>query len=720
MKREFTPFDNSQGHEQPHPEQTPTPQNWSRSPVNAQPNIPHGPIAQPQEGPSPQMPRRPGGSGLLSNWKSAQLQQGQQPNPAPGVVTPALPLPPQPRPQGPITNPAHNQQNLQSFMAAPISPHQSGVNALPALFNGTNGSNGANGQSVPLPQGPHTQNVAPFQRQPQNPELQPGNALPFTAQQPGNGQAAAPFNPNSPPFASGQQRQPYQFPGTQPTPGQANQQGQPNQPFGPQPVVPGQPQNPWQQGQMRQMGPMGPTNGGLPPGMTRPGGNGPGGGQGGNGGKKNSRKKKRRFPIWARVVVAVLAVLIVAASSGFIYYQVNFAGAVNGITNKQVSRINGEENPNANRDPNNVLSGGRLNILLLGSDTDQKFAGVFLSQTDIVVTIDPTTGSVAMLSIPRDTWLHAAESNGNDNGMMKLDQTYGRGGIANTRATIEQDFGIPINYYAWVGLNGFIKVIDTVGGIDVDVLHPITDDNYPDDVGNKDVYAYKRLDLAPGPQHLDGPTALEYVRSRHADLVGDFGRSARQQQVLSQLKTKLQNPGIIGQLPTLANDLNGYVTTDMALPQVFQLMNFARTINQSTIKQVILDGSYSRTVNSYQTSYGPQDIVVLNCSTVQPLITQLFALGNKAQCNTGISYNGTAQPVASVSHPSLQAIATTSASPISTANASNTTDLWQTFSQMASLSKLSMTNGYNGLFGLRSLLDLLCFVTFESPIGLQV
>lgn len=459
-------------------------------------------------------------------------------------------------------------------------------------------------------------------------------------------------------------------------------------------------------------GPVGPGNGGFPDG--RPGGNGPNGPNG-------KRKKKRRFPIWARVVVAVLLVLVILISTGLVYYQMNFANAVNGITNKQVSRIKGEDNPNANRDPNNILSGGRLNILLLGSDTDQKFAGVYLAQTDIVVTIDPATGSVAMLSIPRDTWLHAAQSNGADNGMMKLDQTYGRGGIANTRATIEQDFGISINYYAWVGLDGFIKVINTVGGIDVDVLHPITDDNYPDDVGNKDAYAYKRLDLAPGPQHLDGPTALEYVRSRHADLVGDFGRSARQQQILSQLKTKLQNPGIVGQLPALANDLNGYVTTDMALPQVFQLMNFARTINQSSIKQVILDGSYSRTVNSYQTSYGPQDIVVLNCGTVQPLIAQLFSLGNKAECNTGISYNGTVQPVASVSQPSSQGVATTPAfSSTSTINTISATNLWQTLGEMASLSKWSMGQGFDNQFGLRSLLDLLCFVTFESPIGLQV
>ncbi|MEO8972992.1 MAG: LCP family protein [Ktedonobacteraceae bacterium] len=721
MKREFTPFDNSQGNEQPQPEQTPMSPVWPRSPVNAQPDIPNGSAAQPQQGPPPQAPRRPAGSGLLSNWKSAQLQQGQQsqqPAPAPGIIAPPLPL----RPQGPVTDPSHNQQNVQSLMAAPISPHQSGINSIPSLFNGQNGSNGsygsngANGQPVNPQQGQNIQNAPPFQ-QSQRPGPNIQNAPPFTSQQPVNGQTASPFNPNPSPFASEQQRQPYQYPGS-PPPGQPNQPNQSNQPFGPQPV-PGQPQNPWQLGQMRQMGPVGPTNGGIPPGMVRPGGNGQGGGQGGQGGngsKKISRKKKRRFPIWARVVVAMLVVLIIVISTGVIYYQLNFAAPVANITNQQVSRINGEENPNANRDPNNILSGGRLNILLLGSDTDQKFAGVFLAQTDIVVTVDPATGSVAMLSIPRDTWLHAAQSNGADNGMMKLDQAYGRGGIANTRATIEQDFGIQINYYAWVGLDGFIKVIDTVGGIDVDVQHPITDDNYPDDVGNKDAYAYKRLDLAPGPQHLDGPTALEYVRSRHADLVGDFGRSVRQQQILSQLKTKLQNPGIISQLPTLANDLNGYVKTDMALPQVLQLMNFARTINQSTIKQVVLDGSYSRTVAAYQTSYGPQDIVVLNCGTVQPLISQLFAMGSKAQCNTGISYNGTPQQVASISQPLAQA----TTAPAPTISTVNTTDIWQTLSQMASLSRLSMNDGSSNLFGLHSLLDLLCFVTFESPIGLQV
>ncbi len=76
------PFDNSQGNEQPYSEQPPLPQNWSQIPTNAQPNIPNGPPAQPQEGPLPHLPR-PTGSGLLSNWKSHQNQPGQ---PATGIT----------------------------------------------------------------------------------------------------------------------------------------------------------------------------------------------------------------------------------------------------------------------------------------------------------------------------------------------------------------------------------------------------------------------------------------------------------------------------------------------------------------------------------------------------------------------------------------------------------------------------------------------------------
>lgn len=280
---------------------------------------------------------------------------------------------------------------------------------------------------------------------------------------------------------------------------------------------------------------------------------------------------------------------------------------------------------------------------------------------------------------------------------------YSPGGVALSRLTIYQDFGIPINYYAWVGLDGFVKVIDTVGGVDVDVLHPITDDNYPDDVGNhtSDLYAYKRLYIPPGPQHLSGPEALEYVRSRHADLVGDFGRSARQQQVLSALKTKLNNPDIVSKLPEIANDLNGYVKTDMQLNDVFKLMNFARSLNSNSINRVILGPPYS----SDGTTSDGQSVVFPDCGKIVPAIAQMFALGDKAACN--IQANSSNNGLALASQPSSRST-----------NIGNTNSL-QAMSQMASTSALNLNGGNDNLSGLHSLLDLMLMVVLETPQAMQ-
>lgn len=438
----------------------------------------------------------------------------------------------------------------------------------------------------------------------------------------------------------------------------------------------------------------------------------PGNGDGGNGNYRRP-KKKRRYPIWARVLTGILLFLILLGGAAFAYYQVNFSSAVNGITNQQVQRSAGEEDPNQGR-TGDILSGPRINILLLGSDTDQKFgtsaggASVYLAQTDIVVTIDPTTKTVGMLSIPRDFWINIPGV-----GMGKLDQAFehgysiGQGGFAGavdlSRKTIQQDFGIPINYYAWVGLDGFVKVIDTVGGVDVDVIHPITDDTYPDDVGNHtgDIFAYKRLYIPPGPQHLSGTEALEYVRSRHADLVGDFGRSARQQQVLNALKIKLSNASIIGELPQLAQDLNGFVKTDMSLGDALKVANFARTLDPNKINRVILGPPYSQ----IGTAPDGQSIVEPHCDQIIPVIAKMFDLGNKAACN--ITANSNNSMLASAHQPS----------PIQ--GTGPVASIFSTASPFADVSTLSQIGGNDDMFGLHGLLDLLLAGVFESPVALQ-
>ncbi len=244
--------------------------------------------------------------------------------------------------------------------------------------------------------------------------------------------------------------------------------------------------------------------------------------------------------------------------------------------------------------PEDLSALDHFNLLLLGSDNDSKFQNV-LTQTVIVVRVELKNHKVTMVSLPRDLWVPSDlgccekldEISGNEAGSGD-DLTRKKQGFAHTRAAIELDFGIPINAYAWVGLDGFIKVIDTLGGVDVDVLHPIVDDAYPRDVDGGDPHAYMRLDIPAGPQHLDGHTALEYVRSRHSDAIGDFGRSARQQSVLVALKKKLQDPAIFTKLDEFASDLQGSVLTDLSLNQVIQLATWAKGLQSSDITQLVL------------------------------------------------------------------------------------------------------------------------------------
>ena len=228
-------------------------------------------------------------------------------------------------------------------------------------------------------------------------------------------------------------------------------------------------------------------------------------------------------------------------------------------------------------------SSKRINVLLLGSDNDQKFqANALLSQTMIVVSIDPAHRDVTLLSLPRDLWVDIPGRSS-----AKIDLAYAEGGAPLARATVEKTFKIPIHYYAWIGLNGLVRVVDRLGGINVDVLHPVLDDNYPNDFSASG-YGTERVYLAAGPQHLDGRHALEYVRSRHGDLLSDFGRSIRQQQLLLAIQQRLAGMDMVSALPTFARDLNGHLKTDLDLVRLTQLAVFMRGLHAGDVHQAFL------------------------------------------------------------------------------------------------------------------------------------
>src|SRR5579872_656254 len=120
----------------------------------------------------------------------------------------------------------------------------------------------------------------------------------------------------------------------------------------------------------------------------------------------------------------------------------------------------------------------QTNILLLGSDNDQKFNGNSLTQTMLIVHINYSKKEIDMFSIPRDLWVKMP---GSDQ-YAKIDQAAEYNGIPSAIRVVEDTFGIPINYYGWVGLYGFIKSIDSLGGINLDITHPVLDNSYPTDI----------------------------------------------------------------------------------------------------------------------------------------------------------------------------------------------------------------------------------------------
>lgn len=253
-------------------------------------------------------------------------------------------------------------------------------------------------------------------------------------------------------------------------------------------------------------------------------------------------------------------------------------------------------------------------LLLLGSDDDQKFdPNHVLTQSMILVRIDPVADQVTMLSIPRDLWVPLS-TGGED----RIDAAYSYGGAAAAIATVQRDFHVHVDQYAWIGLKGLIKVIDLMGGVDVPTVNPVMDDYYPADINTSNPYGYYRVAVLPGPQHLDGSHALEYVRSRHSDLRGDFGRSVRQQQVLLALRDrgKLVSPA---DLPAFANALQGEFKTSLTIPQMAALLPAAVRIQATSVTQVVLLGDYTA-----ETVIDGQDVLLPNWSLILPVVAQHF------------------------------------------------------------------------------------------------
>jgi LCP family protein required for cell wall assembly len=230
-----------------------------------------------------------------------------------------------------------------------------------------------------------------------------------------------------------------------------------------------------------------------------------------------------------------------------------------------------------------------INIVLLGVDkreADTDDLDPPRSDTTIVVHINPATKKVAMMSIPRDL-LVFIPGFGEDKmnaayplGEVNADEIPG-GGPTLVAQTIEANFNIPIHYYATINFEGFVEIVDTVGGVIVDVDSQLSDNLYPtEDLRVTRVY------FPTGPQKLDGKNALRYVRTRHGD--SDIARGTRQLQVLMALREQAIDLDLVARAQELIEEVGDTLRTDLDYTQMAALANLGRQIETDSIIRVNL------------------------------------------------------------------------------------------------------------------------------------
>ncbi len=230
-----------------------------------------------------------------------------------------------------------------------------------------------------------------------------------------------------------------------------------------------------------------------------------------------------------------------------------------------------------------------INILLLGIDQRPGEHGYYRTDTMILLHINPKTGDVGMISFPRDLWVKVPgfwETRINSAHVIGDAKNYPGGGPALAKKTVENLIGQPVDYYVRINFEGFRKLLEEIGCIDIHVPKLIDDPTFPDDN-----YGYDPLYLEPGHYCMDADLALKYARTRHVD--SDFGRMQRQQQVIMAIKDKVLSTGelphLVSRAPVLLNILSDSIQTDMPISKMISLANMARKMKLDHIRRLIID-----------------------------------------------------------------------------------------------------------------------------------
>jgi LCP family protein required for cell wall assembly len=267
-----------------------------------------------------------------------------------------------------------------------------------------------------------------------------------------------------------------------------------------------------------------------------------------------------------------------------------------------------------------------VNFLLIGSD--KRPGGSFRTDTLVLVILWPKEGQVSMLSIPRDLWIYIPSV-----GMQRINTAYQSGEISGyegggpglLRDTIEYNLGIRIDHTAMVEFDGFRRIVDTLGGINVPVSCPYTDwrlidPSYdPNNVNNWALYT-----VQSGIVHMDGDFALWYARSRLES--SDFDRGRRQQEVLRAIFAQALSTDTLARIPQLYNDFSSTIITDLGLGDLLKLALYAPKLTNANIRSYYLRPPY---VTAWVTP-GGADVLLPNQPTLEQLLIEATSLSTAA------------------------------------------------------------------------------------------
>ena len=195
----------------------------------------------------------------------------------------------------------------------------------------------------------------------------------------------------------------------------------------------------------------------------------------------------------------------------------------------------------------------------------------------MIATLDPKKKKAAILSIPRDTRVKIQV-----HGFDKINAAYAYGGHKLTQSTVENLLGVEMEHYVLINVNAFTKIIDAIGGVDINVEKRMYYEDPWDDNGGLVINLY------PGQQHMDGKTAITYVRYR--DEEGDIGRIARQQKFMQAVMDKLTSPAIIPRIPAIIGEVVDCIDTDLSVKQMIEFMSALKDAQARGLQTEMLPG----------------------------------------------------------------------------------------------------------------------------------